>query len=701
MWSEWWNRFLASDPALRRLRNACRVTLSVAITLAIMIPVLDLAGQSVRAALMGGIIAINSVQPVNDNTERARRTTTLLCPLPAIGALVVATASQPLPVLNIGLFVVVIFTATYIRRFGPRFFAFGMVGFMGYFFSMFLRPTVAQLPYLVLAIVVASLSAYVVRFFLISDNPHGILDRGRNTLQAQVHGLLHAVGDLAGDPESAKLRRRLQNRSVRLNETALMLENTVQELESVPATQRTAARQRILDVELAAENLLTPLMRIVEQPGTDHSVPQTLRAFLAVLRADPSNVREASRRVSERVERDESPEVAMAVRRLGSGLAELANAAGELGGRDPDLTGDEEEPDTAEALQGEPEAEPTGLARPELRSAIQATCAGALAIAAGELINPTRWYWAVITAFLVFISTNSRGELLVRAWQRTAGTLLGVVAGVLVASQVTGNTTAELAVILVCIFLAFYFAGYLYAALTFFITTMLGTLYGVLGQFNVSVLEVRLFETAAGATAGVLAAVLILPMRTRSLVQDNAQALLRSLRDFLRGTGTNVSHASTRGLRESVREVDDRLQQLLTSARPLTNYRLVNKRSQVDRSLTVAGGCAYYVRNLSVVLPTTVDMVDEDTRHRLAEWLWALADAAESMVDETDLDFETAIRPARERSDQLHDIVEALSSGPSSLHRTTNLLDRITQTLGDLARELGRSTTAERVPTGG
>lgn len=692
MWSEWWNRFLASDPAFRRLRNACRISLAVGVTLAIMIPVLNLAGQSVRAALMGGIIAINSVQPVNDHTERARRITTLLCPIPAAISMVAATSSQSLPVLNIALFLVVIFAATYIRRFGPRFFAFGMVGFMGYFFAMFLRPAVAQLPYLLLAIVVASLSAFVVRFYLISDNPQGILERGRRALQAQVHGLLHALSDLADNPESSKLRHQLHKRSIRLNETALMLENTVQELESVPAAQRTAARQRILDVELAAENLLNPLMRIIEQPPENTSVSKTLRAFLSVLRAHPADVREASQRVSEHVERDESPEIAMAVRRLGSGLAELANAAEEVG--QGDHPADEQDPEVAEPLQTEPE-ESTGLQRPEVRAAIQAVCAGGLAIAAGELINPSRWYWAVITAFVVFISANSRGELLVRAWHRTAGTLLGVIAGVFVASLLTGNTAAELAVILVCIFLAFYFAGYLYAALTFFITTMLGTLYGILGQFNASVLATRLYETAAGATAGVLVAVLILPTRTHTVVRDNADAMLRSLRDFLRGTGSHVDEGSTFGLRESVRDIDDRLQQLLTSARPLTNYRIGSKRSQVDRSLTIAGGCAYYVRNLSVVLPTTVDMVDEDTRHRLAEWLWALADAAESVINETDLDFDSAIGPARERSDQLHDIVESLSSGPSSLHRTTNLLDRVTQTLDDLARELGR-TTGER-----
>ena len=684
---EWWNRFLASDPALRRLRNACRVSLAVAATLLITIPVLSALGQSVRAAMLGAVIAINSVQAVNDRSERDRRTTTLLCPLPAAASVAAAVATEPVPVLNIGLFLVVIFTATYIRRFGPRWFAFGMCGFMAYFFAMFLRPTVGQLPSLVAAMAVASLIAFVVRFLLINDRPQGILERGRNTLKAQVHGLLHAIGDLADEPGSTRRQRRLHDRSVRLNETALMLENTVQALESVPASQRAAARQRILDVELAAENLINPLMRVIEQRREDSSVQRTLRSFQAVLRAEPPQIREAGTRISERVEREESPELAMAVRRLGSALAELTDAAEEIG-----RAGDEQEAEQ-EAARGGAEAELTGWQRPELRAAVQALCAGGLAIAAGELINPTRWYWAVITAFVVFISAGSRGELLVRAWHRTAGTLLGVVAGVLVASAIGGDTTAELAVILGCVFLAFYFAGYAYAVMTFFITTMLGALYGILGQFNVTVLEVRLFETAAGAAAGVLAASLILPTRTRSQVRDKAQALMRALRDFLRHLGTSADEA-----REQVREVDDRLQQLLTSARPLTAYRFGSRRSQVDRSLTIAGGCAYYARNLAVVVPTATEMVDEDTGHRLSEWLWALADAAESLADETELDFDTALAPAQQRSDELHDLAESLTSGPSSLHRAISLLDRITRTLQDLAGELGRSAPVRGEP---
>ncbi|MDR7300115.1 FUSC family protein [Haloactinomyces albus] len=711
MWSEWWNRFVASDPALRRLRTATRVAVSVALTLLIVFPLLAWWGQPLTSAIIGAVVAIQSSVAVNDDTDRQRRITTLLMPLPATLSLVLATVTTPLAVTHILLFLVVIFIATYIRRFGPRYFALGFVGFFGYFFAMFLRPSLPQVPAMAVAAVCGALVALVLRFVVLRDDPEGILRRGRRTLRAQVHGLLHAIRDVARSPDSAQHRRRLHRRSIRLNETALMLENTVQQLDSLDESGREVIRRRILDVELAAENLRTPLLRVIDHPSGSAAVSSALGPLLDVLRAAPSEIREASRNVADRVEQQSSAEVAMTIRRLGASLAELATATAELGTQRhaPDQssheTGPGEEPtDEPEERESEEReagtTEETGLRRPELRTAIQVTCATGMAVFLGQLISPNRWYWAVITAFVVFVSANSRGELLVRAWQRTAGTLLGVVAGILVASQVTGNIAAEIALVLFCVFAAFYFLGYSYAVLTFFITTMLGIIYGILGIFDVSVLETRLVETAAGAAAGVLAAMLILPTRTHSVVRNRSEDVLKSLRDLLRAAGNSAaSPDDATSLRESVRDLDDRVQQLRNGARPLTNYRLRSQRSRIDRWLTILGGCAYYVRNLAAVLPTTVDMVDADTRERLAELLWALADAAESLTDEGSREFRSALQPACDQAETLRDIVESVTSDPTSLHRTLNLLDRLTQLLQDLAGELDPTTPGEQQDT--
>ncbi|GAA4615702.1 FUSC family protein [Saccharopolyspora hordei] len=690
MWSEWWNRFLASDPAMRRLRTATRVVLAVALTIAVVVPVLSWWGQPLPLALIGAVVAINSTVGVNDPERRQQQVTTLLTPLPVTAALVLAVLTARWPLVNTVLFLVVIFAAVYVRRFGPRYYPLGMVAFMGYFFTMFVRPHPDQLPALCVAAVAGSLAAFTLRFLALRDDPEGVLERGRRTLHAQVHGLLHAVRDVAENPGSVARRRELNNRSVRLNETALMLEGSVGQLTSLDERGREALRQRILDVELAAENLLTPLLRLVDHPSGGEVVPHAVAGLLEVLRADPQELRESARLVAEQIEQQGSVAVAMAVRRLGTCLTELTEATSEF---------DEDRAEPEPAAEDEPAAEEpeeeTGLQRPELRMAVQVTCATALAIMLGQLVSPNRWYWAVITAFVVFISTNSRGELLVRAWQRTAGTVLGVVAGILVAAQISGNLAAELAMILLCVFLGFYFAGFSYALMTFFITTLLGALYGMLGTFDATVLETRLWETAVGAFAGVVTAVFVLPTRTRSLVRTNTEEFLRGLRDLLRDTGTELSErGEVTGLQESVRELDDSLQKVVRSARPLTSYRLRSRRNQVQRTVTVLSGCAYYVRNLAVALAATADMVDEDTRGRLAELLRALADAVEAVRSRAQVGFEEAMDAARHTVDSLHDIAESLTGGPTSLHRTIRWLDRTSQVVEDLARELG--TTGEQ-----
>ncbi|WP_433873424.1 FUSC family protein [Saccharopolyspora sp. CA-218241] len=679
VWREWWNRFLASDPALRRLRTAIRVTLSVALTLAIMLPLLARWGLPLPQALLGAVVAINCSLGINEPDRRQQQLTHLLMPLPTTLSVLLSTATAPIPVLQSALFLVVIFAATYVRRFGSRWFPLGMVAFMGYFFTMFLRPQLAHVPALLAAAVCGALAALVLRFAVLRDDPAGVLARGRRTLRAQVHGLLHAVRDVAERPESGRERRALHDRTVRLNETALMLRNTVDRLETLDESGRDVLAQRILDVELAAENLLPPAMRLIDDTPGGGAVAAAIGELLAVLDTDPSRLPEATRDVAARAEQHGPPEIAPRIRRLGSGLAELAHATAAVGtdrGGAPVQRDDDEQA-----------AEQTGLDRPEVRTAVQVTCAAAVAIVVGQLVAPGRWYWAVITAFVVFISAHSRGELLVRAWQRTAGTVLGVLAGILVASRITGDLVAEFGVILLCVFLGFYFAGYSYALLTFFITTMLGALYGMLGNFSPAVLEVRLLETAVGALAGVLAAVFVLPTRTRSLVRSNIEEFLLELRSMLRAAGTEIDESGTAtGATATIRDLDDRLHQVVGSARPLTAYRWRSRRSQVERSVTALSGCAYYARNLAVQLPGAVGRTDAVTREALCEALWALADAVEAMTDDAQTGFDEAMSAAQHYAERLHDAADGTGSGP--LDRTLGWLDRLTRVVADLAREL-------------
>lgn len=150
---------------------------------------------------------------------------------------------------------------------------------------------------------------------------------------------------------------------------------------------------------------------------------------------------------------------------------------------------------------------------PTSRQAVQVALAASLAIVAGELLSPARWYWAVIAAFVIYSGTASRGQTLTKGWQRILGTVAGVVVGTFVASLVGGNVTVSIVLIFVSLFFGFYLMKVSYVFMVAGTTTMLALLYGLLGQFTVALLVTRVEETAIGAAIGILTAVFVLPIQ--------------------------------------------------------------------------------------------------------------------------------------------------------------------------------------------
>ena len=105
-----------------------------------------------------------------------------------------------------------------------------------------------------------------------------------------------------------------------------------------------------------------------------------------------------------------------------------------------------------------------------LAQSIQAAVAVAVAIAAGHVLSPTRWYWAAFTTFLVFQGVRSRQETALKAWQIAIGTVGGAFAGVLVATALSGHVYAATAISIAALFLAFYASSAAYGVMIFWVT---------------------------------------------------------------------------------------------------------------------------------------------------------------------------------------------------------------------------------------
>ena len=123
-------------------------------------------GQPLTVALLGALITMVSARSVNEPDPRRQRITMALLPLPTALAIIAAALVAPHPVIGDVLFVVVVFVAAYARRFGPRGTALGMVTFMSYFFSLYLRAQFSELPWLIGATVVGTLCSFIWSTFI-------------------------------------------------------------------------------------------------------------------------------------------------------------------------------------------------------------------------------------------------------------------------------------------------------------------------------------------------------------------------------------------------------------------------------------------------------------------------------------------------------------------------------------------------------
>ena len=281
-----------------------------------------------------------------------------------------------------------------------------------------------------------------------------------------------------------------------------------------------------------------------------------------------------------------------------TGHAATGHAATGDAAKDDTVTGG---PATGDrAAEPDDEAVKPGLAL-TTRQAVQVGVATSLAIVGGELISPSRWYWAVIAAFVVFAGTSSRGDVLTRGRDRVIGTVGGVIAGMALAFVVDGAVVPTLVLLLVCLFLAIYTVRISPGLLAFWITALLALLYGLIGQFSVETLVLRIEETAIGATLGMLAGFLILPTGTREAfgtaldeVVDATYAVLDAAVERILGRPVAVAPV------ELARDLDAALGVLRQRAHPLDNPLPRRRgRSSYARAVRVFTAVDHYVRLLA------------------------------------------------------------------------------------------------------
>ncbi|MFB7505835.1 FUSC family protein [Streptomyces broussonetiae] len=643
------DRLAASDPGLLRLTAGLRTVVAIALTLA----VLAALRVPVPHLVAGAMAAMVSTFAIREK-QRSQQAVTLALGLPvALASVSLGALLNERVVIGDLFFVALIFAAVYSRRFGDRGTALGLIGFQIYFLSLFVHATGSALPGLYGVICMAFACSALARFVLLPQTPAGTLDRLRGAFRARLAQLIAVQAELldAGPDEVDKVLEDLRTATARLHETALLIQGRLEDGTSDPAVARLLQR-RIADAEIASERLGLLLLTARSAERTDTltlhlpgaalpsggALPVQDEATVA-LRRDLRSLRQLMLRpvgeargtalahVRNRLlgyrEEENLPKASPAVQDVFRGLGEAARAA--LGLRvalDEAPAGADDSPATIrsreeldaedaaiEAGEEDEKPEPTGLRRPTTRAAVQVAVGSSLAIVGGELLSSQRWYWAVLTCWIVFINTASTGEILVKGYRRLLGTVLGVVAGIGLAGLVGQHTWTAFALVLLFIFAMFYTAPLSYTLMSFFVTAMLGLLYTLLNTYTLSVLVLRIEETALGAVCGVIAAAVVLPIHTDRRTNELLVEVLDRLEGVTRAAVDQLSGGAGADLVEQARDLDQALADLRAAIDPLTHpiTPLRSRRNTARYVVALLETCAYHARSLAAtaeLLPT-------------------------------------------------------------------------------------------------
>ncbi|MGR4844121.1 FUSC family protein [Rhizobium sp. LARHSG275] len=576
---------LANDPALSRLRMASRVTLTIVFSFLILLAIqMFLLPLPTAAFGLGIVLSIEGGVAVRDKGNTRQLVTRLFGCVASVGVVAIAAGLEDRRFLSDLVFLVVIALASAGRVFGPRGFAIGMFAFTSYFMGSYFRPSLAELPDVAIGPVVSVLVGHLVRAVLLPDDWQRDLLRSLESVRGRINQILFKLATLAGSAEIGEAdRQELRQLEDRLKEVVLMAETFIPRpaagVFDGAADPAAELAIRLFDAHLAAESAIV----------LSFQSPPPFALVHAVIETDTAELERYESMSEAAVDRPQG-ETVRALLWLGEARRQLTQAIGK--GQASGFSGIDAVKDMAQ-----PQPIDFSFANPLLRSALQITLASAIAMSFGLLLSRERWFWAVLSSFLVFTNTNSRGDTAMKALSRSLGTVFGIAIGLVLATLISGQLAIAIPVAAVCIFLAFYFLQVSYATMTFFISIVLCLVYGMTGVLTLDLLQLRIGETMIGAVAGTAVAFLVFPARTRGALDAALARWFQALEDLLNAIGEGKSGFELIALSQ---KIDACYRDVTVAAKPLgSSWSVVTRPGQIRQTLAIFLSCTYWSRILA------------------------------------------------------------------------------------------------------
>ncbi|WP_152046171.1 FUSC family protein [Aureimonas psammosilenae] len=575
---------VASDPTFSRLRMGARVTLTLIAIIAVLVLVHGFLPLSVAAYGISIITAMQGALQIKDVTNRRRVVTRVYSGVAGFLSVALATFLFSWPILNEAAFLVLVFVAVYTRKYGVRWNAVGMFAFMCYSLGSYMHPTPDELPGVAIAILISGAIAHLIRIAILPERPADEFARATLAIFERIGELrrILAAGRFSGWSDHRRQDAfRMQDR---IGEAILIADaflpiGEAETGESEPGRHMAVA---LFDLQLASET-----------------------AMLAAL-ADEVPVSAPNERLSAALDR----------------LARLTAETKHLADNLPPIVFEREPLPSPASTAGSTGRSP--FSDPAFQVAIQVTLSSAIGMTGGLMLSKTRWFWAILTAFLVFVNTQSRGDTALRAVNRAVGTFAGITIGIGLATLLGGALVPSAILIVLFTFFGFYFLQLSYGTMTFCVTIVLSLLYGLLGEFTPGLLVLRLEETLIGTAAGVFISFAVFPQKTTGAADKAADAFLSALDRLLAAAGTAIEqdHSGARILVLS-RHLDRRQADIAVAARPLgSNWQVVRRPGTVRQALLGFMALTYWARIFAKSLVGS--RLDDERKTKLAESIGSL-----------------------------------------------------------------------------
>jgi uncharacterized membrane protein YccC len=667
-------RFLASDPGLIALRRGARGALSFALTLAMAWAVSALTGQALMSMALGFSVSIfGAVVPAELDT-RARAISTV-CLIAAAGTAFTTSALIQTPLSNHLVFVALVFAVVYARRWGDRANATGFGAFVSFFFGAFLAPPASALPWHLLGLALAAVAVLAVQVVLLPQRPAASLAR---ILRAITRRLSVLLGPLERYCAQGCWRREDQRR---LGRELLLLEATINTARAQLDAMTHGWRGRmqfsfaLFELQTATERLAW----VAQHAGGGECTPET-RARVARLRLTLGGGHPPP------------PGSAPANGPLGEVLEDLAEAHARLLRESAAPTTAPEGKDPVETAAPPPNGARFSL---QTRLAVQAAAACLLAILGGELLSPERWYWAVITVFVMFTGTASRGDALYRSLQRLLGTFLGVFAGIALVSFVGHDRSAMFVLLLLAIFFTYYFFTDRFVVMTFCLTVMLALLFALLGRFSEHLLWLRVEETAVGAVAGILVASLLLPRATQSHVQSQFVGFLDAARELVDASLGRLLRGDARPLAAQTRHFEQAREALRAAIRPLRLDRFGSGARLYEAVAAGLQATSYWLHELSLAARASAAEADDRVKRALASQRERFGLQLQALRDGALIERPVSMHGGK---DDFHSVLPRPSPSPDQrIETAARALEHVSRALTQVAWALREGTAQARL----